>query len=187
MTPIYATERANLSGWYAFKEPRGQYSIWDGCGKFGMQTGFWCPFTGNIVDCNDSMPDNMPSIPAAGYLNGDEFCVLGFPDAEDVLPTLGGDPDIIMDFIDRPGIQIQASMYDEIMDEARVLEGTSAYYVAWVPLPPPPAPRPPGPPGGWATMHGVGSRGHGGPLSVRFTMGLTLNLSTSFRAGCVRW
>ena len=135
MTPIYATHRANLSGWYAFKEPPGQYVIWDGCGQFGMQTGFWCPFTGNIVDCNDSMKGKMPNIPAAGYLHGDEFCVLGFPDAEDVLPTLGGDPDLIMDFIDRPGIQINASMYDEIMDADRVLEGTNAYYVDWTPLP----------------------------------------------------
>ncbi len=135
MTPIYATSRANLSNWLAFKEPRGKYVIWDGCGKFGMQTGFWCPFTGNIVDCNDGMATKMPSIPAVGYLHGDEFCVLGFPDAEDVLPTLGGDPDIIMDFIERPGTQQQASMFDEIMDADRVLEGTNAYYVDWTPLP----------------------------------------------------
>jgi len=135
VTPIYMTDRANLSGWYAFKEPRGKYVIWDGCGKFGMQTGFWCPFTGNIVDCNDGMPAKMPSIPAVGYLHGDEFCVLGFPDAEEVLPLLGQDPDIIMDFIDRPGTQVQASMFDEIMDADRVLEGTNAYYVDWTPLP----------------------------------------------------
>ncbi|MCP4896279.1 MAG: hypothetical protein GY906_04825 [bacterium] len=80
MTPIYATQRADLSQWWAYKVPEGRSAIWDG----GIHdrtdiTGLWCPVTGNKIDAPDSLLRDLPATCLYGMVDGDHFHVTGFP------------------------------------------------------------------------------------------------------------
>ena len=88
MTPIYASSRANLANWYAYNYPTtGRRIFWDGgVGKRESgATGFWCPYTGNIVDAPDKLVEAMPAVCIDGVIVGDEVIVTGLPRVQDFI------------------------------------------------------------------------------------------------------
>lgn len=90
MTPIYASSRAKIAGWYAFNLPpdgESRRAFWDGgVGKREHNaTGFWCPYTGNIVDAPDKFVGSMPPVCMDGYIFNDEFICTGMPKVDDFI------------------------------------------------------------------------------------------------------
>jgi hypothetical protein len=97
MTPIYASNRADVSGWYAFDVPLGgRRAFWDGgVGKREQQaTGFWCPYHGNIVDVPDRVARNMPPVGLDCVIVGDEVLVTGFPKVVHMHGVIDGEPEM---------------------------------------------------------------------------------------------
>jgi len=89
MTPIYATERAIVSQWWAYKIPDAPLAVWDGGATTGqVGTGFWCPIKGHAMDASDRLIANMPRCILYGHLDGERFHVTGFPNVEDMVNLL---------------------------------------------------------------------------------------------------
>lgn len=117
MTPIYASNRAKIAGWYAFLIPDDSTRrvFWDGgVGKrMSGATGFWCPYTGNIVDAPDSLLKAMPNVCMDGYLTDDEVIVTGLPKVEDFVGVVvDAFTEETRYIYDEPGLR--ASFIDEI-------------------------------------------------------------------------
>lgn len=92
MTPIYASDRLNASGWYAFQEPDGHLVIWDGGVNRDSpesEIGLWCPFSGMPVPRPASYLERLPTMPLYGWLEGDKFTVMDFPHIHDALNLTG--------------------------------------------------------------------------------------------------
>lgn len=108
MTPIYASNRADVSGWYAYNVPTyARRVFWDGgAGKRDQQaTGFWCPYTGNIVDAPDKLIQSMPRVALDCAIDGDEVIVTGFPKVEYLISSVGAQVEPLdLDYMyDNPG------------------------------------------------------------------------------------
>lgn len=117
MTPIYASERAKLSGWYAYQIPddTSRRIFWDGgVGKREAgATGFWCPYSGNIVDVPDGFAAKMPNVCIDGYLHDGEIIVTGLPKVEDFVGVVvDAFTDETRYLYDEPGLR--GSFADEI-------------------------------------------------------------------------
>ena len=120
MTPIYASNRAKIAGWYAYDLPTNPQTsrrvFWDGgVGRRDSgATGFWCPYTGNIVDAPDRLLGAMPRVCVDGYLIGDEVIVTGLPKVEDfvgvVVEAFTDETDYLYD---EPGLR--GNFADEIL------------------------------------------------------------------------
>lgn len=93
MTPVYASRRAKIGGWYAYQYPASHFRrvFWDGgVGKRQLgATGFWCPYTGNIVDVPDRLLRDMPNVCIDGFTDGHEVLVTGLPKVEDFIGVVG--------------------------------------------------------------------------------------------------
>jgi len=124
VTPIYASDRAQLQSWYAYRQPAGRYIIWDGgVNQSNTSTGLWCPFTGNIVDAPDKLIAGLPKdLVVAGYINGDRVTVVSFPHARDILPVTPYTKSMRYFY---PDPEARASFMDEILHGPELLEGTS--------------------------------------------------------------
>jgi hypothetical protein len=128
MTPIYATTRAQLAGWYAYHQPGGRYVIWDG-GINTMQTstGLWCPFTGNIVDAPDALLKNLPELCVAGYMHGEEIIVTSLPHPDEILPVSPFTRKLkYFDFVDP---HVRVPFLEEVIYGPELLAGTSCRMV----------------------------------------------------------
>lgn len=102
MKPIYATSRVDISGWYAYTQPKGDYVIWDGgANRGGNGTGLWEAETGSVVERSEEWLNKLPQMPLAGNLDGDVFMVTGFPDVEILLNRIGRTTDNAVFFMRR--------------------------------------------------------------------------------------
>lgn len=90
MTPIYASDRIDLSGWYLHDTPPGRLLLWDG--GFNRtedysRVGLWDLTTGTKVFNDPDWLKQLPQIPMYGFLENDFFTVVDFPHV-DVLRQL---------------------------------------------------------------------------------------------------
>lgn len=127
MTPIFASNRAQVQNWYAYQHPQGRVVIWDGgINRSRVATGFWCPITGNIVDVDDSLPAKMPKVCLFGHLNSDNdrLTVTGFPHVNEIMPIVTDSAVFtpVQYFYDDP--QARASFMDEVLYGPDFLKGT---------------------------------------------------------------
>lgn len=126
MTPIYASNRADVAGWYAYTPPiYARRAFWDGgVGKRDQgATGFWCPYSGNIIDAPDKLIDNMPSVALDCALDGDEVVVTGFPKVEYMVGVAGREvTEVNLDYM-YEGPEQRANFVDEITKGAELIEG----------------------------------------------------------------
>ncbi len=137
MTPIYASERATIQGWYAYDVPRySRRAFWDGgVGKRDNgATGFWCPYTGVIVDAPDKIIKAMPNICLDCALDGDDVIVTGFPRVGEILGMITDAFSKEVRYIyDEPGLI--ANFMDEVAYGADMLVGSPCTMVSVEKLP----------------------------------------------------
>lgn len=138
MTPIYASDRANVSGWYAYNLPvNARRAFWDGgAGKREQQaTGFWCPYSGNIVDAPDKLIESMPGVALDCAIAGDDVIVTGFPKVEFMVGVSGNEvSEVDLDYLyDYP--EQRANFVDELSRGESLLEGTPCQVVRVEKLP----------------------------------------------------
>lgn len=91
MTPIYASNRIDLSGWYAYQQPPGEVVLWDG--GFNRvndysRVGIWSAITGQPIYRDPSWLAKLPQVPMYGHLDGDHFHVTDFPHVSTIQPFL---------------------------------------------------------------------------------------------------
>lgn len=123
MTPVYASNRAEIGGWYAFDlVDDGRRVFWDGGIGQRQQgaTGFWCPYSGNIVDAPDKMIDAMPDVALDGCIHDGEFLVTGFPKINHFSTVIQPDDDIVR-YIYRDPTKL-ANFADEILYGPELIE-----------------------------------------------------------------
>lgn len=92
MTPIYASNRLDASGWYAFQQPEGTLAIWDGgANRDGEQStvGLWNAMTGEPIVRSASYLDRLPKMPMYGWIYKNKFWVTDFPHVEQILNITG--------------------------------------------------------------------------------------------------
>ena len=151
MTPVYATRRANLAKWWAFKVPLDiEPVLWDGraCSRHNGATGFWNPFNSTIVDAPDTLIAAMPNAIMQGYIIGEEFMVTGYPHFDDVFhkfPSLSDRheklkyPKLQMHETEDEELAELAFLYDRatMLDEWLFTKtlGSPCYYPEIIPLP----------------------------------------------------
>src|SRR6056297_3337986 len=138
MTPIYASNRANIAGWYAFNmPPDSRRAFWDGgAGKRDQgATGFWCPYSGNIVDASDKLIESMPKTALDCALEGDEVIVTGFPKVQFMIGVAGHEvTQVDLNYMyDRP--EQCANFIDEVTLGAELLDDTPCRVVGIEKLP----------------------------------------------------
>lgn len=95
MTPIYASNRIDLSGWYAYDQPEGDLVLWDGGlsrAKEYSRGGLWDYVKGHPVYRDPAWLDQLPNLPMFGHLDGDHFNVIDFPHVGLILPYLPSRP-----------------------------------------------------------------------------------------------
>jgi hypothetical protein len=138
MTPIYASDRANVEGWYAYQPPVFSRRVfWDGgVGKRDQgATGFWCPYSGNIVDAPDKLIEAMPSVALDCAVEGNEVIVTGFPKVEYMSDVAGDElTEVDLDYLLADPIKT-ASFMDEIELGEELLEGTPCRLISVEKLP----------------------------------------------------
>jgi len=138
MTPIYASDRANIAGWYAFNVPfNTRRAFWDGGeGKRGQgATGFWCPYEGTIIDAPDHLIKSMPKVALDCAINNDEVIVTGFPKIEFMVTESGQDlMELDLDYI-ITDTGDQANFIDELSAGEDLLEDTPCRLVRVEKLP----------------------------------------------------
>lgn len=136
MTPIYASNRAKIAGWYVFSQPLGRYVVWDGgIGRSHYSTGVWCALTGNIVDVSDEVAESLPDCCVAGYLYGDEIEVIGFPHIYDISKTASTIPGLNIPYVYDAAPTWRAAFVDEIIEAEKLLEGSCCRLVSLEALP----------------------------------------------------
>jgi hypothetical protein len=124
MTPIYASDRSDISGWYAYDfPPEGRRVFWDGgVGKRDqLATGFWCPYTGNIVDAPDRLVSSMPDIALECILHGNDVLVTGFPRIEYLTGFNGSNLGSAV-MSETPGANDVRYLYDDPQDRANFID-----------------------------------------------------------------
>ena len=92
MTPIYASNRIDLSGWYAFQEPAGMLALWDGGVNretVDSKLGIWCPMNGVPIYRDPEFLDRLPNIPMYGWVDDEGFTAMDFPHVDDALNLTG--------------------------------------------------------------------------------------------------
>lgn len=138
MTPIYASNRACLSGWYVYNLPTvGMRVFWDaGAGKRDNgETGFWDPYSGVAVDAPDDTLNNMPNICLDCILKHDgNVVVTGMPSPaflDKIMDEskIGSIESLYDDEQNRP------SFFDELTMGRDLLEGTVCSMVEVTQLP----------------------------------------------------
>lgn len=129
MNPIFATNRVDISGWYAYREPPGQYVIWDGgANRDGKNTGLWNPTTGEPIQRDAEWLNKLPQMPISGNLDGDVFNVTAFPDLEILLNRIGRTTDNAVFFMRREdGSPLQFHEY--ATKAAEFLDGETTRFV----------------------------------------------------------
>lgn len=135
MRPIYASNRINLSGWYAYKQPAGHPAIWDGgANRLGERTGLWCPITGAVIRRSNEWLNKLPNMPLDGTLEGDVLHVTSFPHVELLLGTIGRTTDNpVMYMANDNGGSI--AFYQEAMEAMALLDGETCKFVNCTILP----------------------------------------------------
>lgn len=127
MTPIYASDRANIAGWYAFNMPPGsRRAFWDGGeGKRGQEaTGFWCPYEGTIIDAPDDLIEKMPKVALDCVVHNGEVIVTGFPRIEFMVTESGENlKRLDLDYVQTVDGSA-ATFIDELSIGEDLLEGT---------------------------------------------------------------
>lgn len=138
MTPIYASNRADVAGWYAYNLPLyGRRALWDGgVGPRGQgATGFWCPYTGVIIDAPDKLLERMPNVALECFIVDDEVLVTGFPELEKLVGVvLKSLPQQTVQEV-HVGYGNSVSFLDEIVSGPDLLEGTPCRVVPVEKLP----------------------------------------------------